>query len=49
MPLALTWGFNLIPADDTDPYEASLWFGLSLVLVLLVVWVVWTLFFYEAP
>jgi hypothetical protein len=26
-----------------------LWFVLSLVLVLLVVWVVWTLFFYEAP
>ena len=29
--------------------KRTLWFGLSLVLVLLVVWVVWTLFFYEAP
>jgi hypothetical protein len=29
--------------------KRALWFGLSLVLVLLVVWVVWTLFFYEAP
>jgi hypothetical protein len=35
-------------ATQTDMKRAAL-FGLSVVLALVVAWVVWTMFFYEAP